>query len=47
MAGNIKEFTDGNWKSEVVESPIPVVVDFFAPGAALQDRGADGRKAGR
>jgi thioredoxin 1 len=31
MAGRIKEFTDGNWKSEVLESPIPVVVDFWAP----------------
>ncbi len=31
MAGNVKEFTDGNWKSEVLESPVPVVVDFWAP----------------
>jgi len=31
MAGNVKEFTDGNWKSEVLDSPIPVVVDFWAP----------------
>jgi thioredoxin 1 len=31
MAGSVKEFTDGNWKSEVLESPIPVVVDFWAP----------------
>ena len=31
MAGNMKEFTDGNWKSEVLDSPIPVVVDFWAP----------------
>src|ERR1700727_751690 len=26
-----KEFTDGNWKTEVLESSIPVVVDFWAP----------------
>ena len=31
MAGSVKEFTDGNWKSEVLDSPIPVVVDFWAP----------------
>jgi thioredoxin 1 len=31
MAGSLKEFTDGNWKSEVLDSPIPVVVDFWAP----------------
>ncbi|CAN5909724.1 thioredoxin [soil metagenome] len=31
MAGNVQEFTDGNWQSEVVESPVPVMVDFWAP----------------
>lgn len=31
MAGNVKEFTDANWKSEVLDSTIPVVVDFWAP----------------
>jgi thioredoxin 1 len=31
MAGNVLEFTDANWGSEVVESPVPVVVDFWAP----------------
>jgi thioredoxin 1 len=31
MAGSMKEFTDGNWKSEVLDSQIPVVVDFWAP----------------
>ena len=31
MAGNTKEFTDGNWKSEVLDSSIPVLVDFWAP----------------
>jgi thioredoxin 1 len=31
MAGNVKEFTDANWKSEVLDSSIPVVVDFWAP----------------
>ena len=31
MAGSVKEFTDSNWKSEVLDSPIPVVVDFWAP----------------
>ncbi len=31
MSGSIQEFTDGNWKAEVLDSPIPVVVDFWAP----------------
>jgi thioredoxin 1 len=31
MAGNVKEFTDANWKSEVLDSTVPVVVDFWAP----------------
>jgi thioredoxin len=31
MAGSMTIFTDGNWKSEVLDSPIPVVVDFWAP----------------
>jgi thioredoxin 1 len=31
MGGNVNEFTDGNWKSEVLDSPVPVLVDFWAP----------------
>jgi thioredoxin 1 len=31
MAEGLQEFTDGNWQAEVLESPIPVVVDFWAP----------------
>jgi thioredoxin 1 len=31
MAGNVQEFTDANWKSEVLESQVPVLVDFWAP----------------
>lgn len=31
MAGNVTEFNDGNWKSEVAESDKVVVVDFWAP----------------
>ena len=31
MAGNVLEFTDANWKSEVLEAPVPVLVDFWAP----------------
>src|SRR3954462_13233293 len=31
MAGDMLEFTDANWQSEVVDSPLPVLVDFWAP----------------
>ncbi|MFH2010362.1 MAG: thioredoxin [bacterium] len=32
MAGkNVVELTDDNWKSEVLESETPVLVDFWAP----------------
>lgn len=31
MAGNVMEFTDANWNSEVLESQTPVIVDFWAP----------------
>jgi len=32
MAGaNVLEFTSENWQSEVVDSAVPVVVDFWAP----------------
>src|SRR3954464_12909706 len=31
MAGNVMEFTDANWGSEVIESEVPVLVDFWAP----------------
>ena len=31
MAGNVQEFSDGNWQSEVLDSDVPVVVDFWAP----------------
>jgi thioredoxin len=31
MAGNVMEFTDANWQSEVLDSPVPVLVDFWAP----------------
>ena len=30
MEGNLREFTDANWKSDVLESEVPVVVDFWA-----------------
>ena len=35
MAGNVHEFTDDNFKSEVLESAEPVLVDFGRRGAAL------------
>ena len=31
MAENVVEFTDGNFQSEVLESDVPVLVDFWAP----------------
>jgi thioredoxin 1 len=32
MAGkNVLEFTQDNWQKEVVESDVPVLVDFWAP----------------
>jgi thioredoxin 1 len=31
MAGNVTEFSDSNWQSEVVDSESVVVVDFWAP----------------
>jgi thioredoxin 1 len=31
MAGNVLEFTDGNWQADVLDSAVPVVVDFWAP----------------
>jgi thioredoxin 1 len=31
MAGNVLEFTDANWGSEVLGADVPVLVDFWAP----------------
>jgi thioredoxin 1 len=28
---NVVEFTDNNWQQEVIESSVPVLVDFWAP----------------
>jgi len=30
MAGNVTEFTDENFDAEVLRSPVPVIVDFWA-----------------
>ena len=31
MADNVVELTESNWQNEVLESDLPVLVDFWAP----------------